>query len=178
MKKNRAQPKRSSLIQAYGLFWRSDEVHWSPGKGDKTYWRLYGRRGAIRENLRVVDFRDQKGIYILYGNYGPYYVGLTRKRGLGARLKDHLFDKHAGKWDRFSWFGFCRVLKAKNSDGTRLLKSMPLSKATRLDSIIGDLEAMLIKSMAVNNVNHMKFKAAEEWSQIKKDEWDKFAKRL
>jgi hypothetical protein len=106
---------RSSLIQAYGLFWRADEIDWSPGKGHRYDWRLYGRRGSNHGKLEVTDFRMQKGIYILYGDYGPHYVGLTRKKGLGRRLKDHLFDQHANKWDRFSWFGFCTVLKKTDS---------------------------------------------------------------
>ena len=51
-----------------------------------------------------------QGIYILYGNHGPYYCGLTTKQGLGKRLRDHREDSYADKWDRFLWFGFRRVL--------------------------------------------------------------------
>jgi hypothetical protein len=120
----------------------------------------------------------QKGIYILYGDYGPRYVGLTRKKGLGRRLKDHLSDRHAGKWDRFSWFGFCTVLKKKDALGIHLLRDMPLSKSTSPEDMIADLEAMLIKSMALQNINHMKFVSAKEWTQIKRSELEKYAKRL
>lgn len=72
-----------------------------------------GRRGA-GSTLRVADFRTQTGIYILYGDYGPYYVGLTRT-SMGKRLKDHLTDKHDGKWQRFSWFGFANVLQQRDA---------------------------------------------------------------
>jgi hypothetical protein len=120
----------------------------------------------------------QKGIYILYGDYGPHYVGLVRKRGLGRRLKEHLSDQHRGKWDRFSWFGFCTVLKKKDELGIHLLRDMPLSKSTSPESMIADLEAMLIRSMALQNINHMKFVNAKEWVQIKMSEWDKYNKRL
>jgi hypothetical protein len=175
---NKVGKTRSSLIQAYGLFWRADEIDWSPGRGNRYDWRLYGRRGSNTGTLEIADFRLQKGIYILYGNYGPHYVGLTRRKGLGRRLKDHLYDQHANKWDRFSWFGFCTVLKKKDASGIHLLRDMPLSKATSPESMIADLEAMLIKSMALQNINHMNFVNAKEWTQIKRSEWEKFDKRL
>jgi len=169
---------RTTLIQAYGLFWRADEIDWTPGYGKRYAWRLYGRLGANSKKLQVADFRNQKGIYILYGDYGPHYVGLTKKRGLGSRLKDHLSDEHADKWDRFSWFGFCTVLKRKNQFGIHQLRDMPLARSTSPDRMIADLEAMLIRSMALQNINQMNFVNAKEWKQIKLDEWDKYAKRL
>jgi hypothetical protein len=169
---------RNSLIQAFGLFWRADEIDWSPGRGRRYAWRLYGRRGSNSSKLEVADFRMQKGIYILYGDYGPHYVGLTRKKGLGRRLKDHRFDQHANKRDRFSWFGFCTVLKKKDELGIHLLRDMPLSKATSPENMIADLEAMFIKSMALQNINQMNFVNAKEWIQIKGSELDKYEKRL
>jgi hypothetical protein len=177
MAKKPIRTARNSLIQAYGLFWRNDEINWSPGKGRRD-WHLYGRNGANTSKLRVVDFREQKGIYILYGNYGPHYVGLTRKKGIGRRLKDHLFDQHQDQWDRFSWFGFCTVLKARDENGLQRLKEMPLTKFTDIDRTIGDIEALLIRAMALKNVNHMNFKSAERWEQIKRDEEDKYGSRL
>jgi hypothetical protein len=169
---------RNALIQAYGLFWRRDEIDWNPGKGKRYDWRLYGRRGANRGNSRVADFRDQRGIYILYGNYGPHYVGLTRKSGLGRRLKDHLTDKHGNEWDRFSWFGFCRVLKSKDDDGLQRIGQMASAKFASLEAMIADIEALLIKSMALKNVNSMNFVEAKRWVQILRDEIDKFDGRL
>jgi len=76
-----------------------------------------GRRASNFPNLQIADFRKQQGIYILYGNYGPYHVGLTRRQTFGKRLKDHLTDQQARKWDRFSWFSFRRVLKAREDSG-------------------------------------------------------------
>lgn len=100
------------LIKAYGLFWREDEVDWSPGQGKP--FRLLGRKGSNLPGLRVADFRYQKGLYVLYGDYGPYYVGLTYT-SLGDRLKDHRHDDHGGRWTRFSWFGFRKVQEGANS---------------------------------------------------------------
>jgi hypothetical protein len=178
MRRKSKMQTRNALIQAYGLFWRVDEIVWSPGKGNRYDWRLYGRRGATTKKLQVADFRNQKGIYILYGDYGPHYVGLTRKKGLGSRLKDHLTDGHSRKWDRFSWFGFCTVLKKTDDWGIHQLRDMPLAKSTSPERMIADLEAMLIRSMALQNINKMKFVNAKEWKQIKIDERLKYEKRL
>jgi hypothetical protein len=177
MRRRRKSKKPNALIQAYGLFWRRDEIIWNPGKG-KRDWRLLGRRGAISSKLQAVDFRTQRGIYILYGNYGAHYVGLTRKRGLGPRLKDHLADKHKNMWDRFSWFGFRRVLKSKNKLRLHKLGEMAQAKSTDPNHMIGDIEALLIRSLALRNISQMKFIVAKEWVQIKKSEIERYKSRL
>ncbi len=46
------------LIQEFGLFWRSDEIDWNPGKGKRNAFRLLGRRGQNKPNLRICDFRN------------------------------------------------------------------------------------------------------------------------
>ncbi len=53
----RASGEGSMLINAYGLFWRADEVDWSPGSGNHGQFRLLGRSGVNRPGLRVADFR-------------------------------------------------------------------------------------------------------------------------
>jgi hypothetical protein len=78
------------IITSYGLFWRADEVAWFPGYGRK--FALYGRRGKNIGTIQITDFWRQEGIYILYGNYGSYYAGLTKH--LGYRLRDHQKDGH------------------------------------------------------------------------------------
>jgi len=135
------------FVKNFGLLWRADEVTWNPGKGTRRAFRLLGRRGKNRSRLRLVDFRHQQGIYILYGNHGPYYVGLTKKQGLGKRLKDHLTDGHAHQWDRFSWFGFCAVLARKDEHGLRKLKDMAENVLGSRQSVITDVEALLISAM-------------------------------
>ena len=81
------------LIKAYGLFWRADEVNWQPGRGSRGEFMLLGRRGKNRPNLQLANFRRQSGIYILYSDYGPYYVGLARENSLGRRLKGSLSQR-------------------------------------------------------------------------------------
>ncbi len=167
------------FIKSFGLFWRRDEVDWEPGKGARGAFRLLGRRGSNRPGLRLADFRHQTGIYILYGNHGPYYVGLTKKQGLGKRLKDHTRDGHKEQWDRFSWFGFRAVLSGKDSTGIRRLKRMAEVAVGNPVAVITDVEALLIRAMGLsNNVNQNNFSAAAEWTQVKADEVDGFLSRV
>lgn len=166
-------------ITSYGLFWRENEIYWSPGKGNRNSFRLLGRIGANKGKLRVADFRHQQGIYILYDQYGPSYVGLTREQGLGKRLKDHLTDHLKARWDRFSWFGF-KPLGASLGDGVLALADLPedeFSENTR--TTIGDLEALLIRAIGPKrNTAWMNFQDAQEWSQVKREEMDKYLPRV
>lgn len=60
---------------------------------------------------RFVDRRN--GIYALYKGEALYYVGLASN--LKGRVKQHLSDRHARKWDRFSVY---------LTQGDRFLKEM------------------------------------------------------
>lgn len=166
------------LIRAYGLFWEKDEVEFFPGSGKR--WDLLGHRGRRASNLRVADFRRQQGLYILYGNHGPHYVGLTKRQGLGKRLKDHMANDHAGHWERFSWFGFCRVTKQFDAQGLSKLASRLAESAVGSPSeIISDTEALLIHALGLpSNLRHTRFAKAEEWSQVKRHERDLLLGRL
>ena len=66
------------FIKCYGLFWLRDEVDWTPGTGGT--FQLLGRQGKNFGTVRVADFRQQTGIYILYGYHGACYVGLEKKQ--------------------------------------------------------------------------------------------------
>ncbi len=162
------------IISSYGLFWRADEVDWFPGYGGD--FQLYGRRGKTRRTLQMCNFWRQEGIYILYGNLGSYYGGLTKH--LGYRLRDHQTDKHAGQWDRFSWFGFRRVLKGEDDDGLQKLGKMPVAKYVSPKIVIKDLEALVLKAMAVRNANDSHFAIGKRWEQVKLDEVEKYIRRL
>jgi hypothetical protein len=170
---------RFVLIRAYGLFWNADEVNWHPGRGSPGQFMLLGRRGKNRPNLQLADFRRQSGLYILYGNYGPYYVGLARQNSLGGRLRRHLRDRHAGRWDRFSWFGFRNVLTKRDARGLHELR--PLSTRTRGATYkqIGELEALLIRALGLeNNYAQMRFPGAKAWTQVKDLEVDAYLDRV
>jgi hypothetical protein len=152
-------------ITSYGLFWRADEIKWRPGRGAKGF-RLLGRRGVNRPTVTLADFRKQQGIYILYNRYGANYVGLTRRQGLRKRLKDHLEDDLANKWERFSWFGFNEI-GAPGADGVRSLKELADEVTEKSHTTIGDLEALLIRALGPHlNIAGMRFKDAEGWEQV------------
>lgn len=162
------------LIQNFGLFWRASEIDWNPGKGKKDKFRLLGRQGVNNPGLKIADFRHQQGIYILYGEYGAYYVGLTRKQGLGKRLKDHLVDDHCDNWDRFSWFGF-RATKAKDrKTGLCPLRELAQVSLGSAQQAIADMEALLIKAIGPANVANMNFQKATHWQQIQNHETEQF----
>jgi hypothetical protein len=166
------------IIKAYGLLWRADQIEWMPGRGTRNAFDLCGRNGTNCPVLRVADFRKQRGVYILYGKAGPYYVGLTKAQTLGKRLRDHLEDHHAREWDRFSWFGFLGVLKSRDDRGFQKLRNLPAAIPAKPTSIIGDIEALLIKTLGTVNVAQMRFAAADEWKQIKRDEREGFFKKV
>ncbi len=167
------------MIRAYGLFWRADEVDWSPGSGNKGKFRLLGRLGDRRPGLRLADFRDQRGLYVLYREYGPHYVGLTRQVGMGQRLKDHRSDHHSGEWDRFSWFGFRRVLTSKDGEGVHPLAGLASQSIGEMSAVIGDMEALLISALGCDsNLNKMQFRRAERWTQVRRDEVGRYLERV
>ena len=91
------------MIRTYGLHWSSDKVHWGR-KGPGGAGRLLGY-GRNRNN--PIDFRLQRGIYALYYDFDLVYIGQagTRNSRLLARLRSHLSDHLAERWNRFSWFG-------------------------------------------------------------------------
>lgn len=166
-------------ITSFGLFWRESEIDWNPDRGNRDSFRLLGRIGAHSGTIKICDFRQQEGIYILYDDYGPNYVGLTRARGLGQRLKDHTTDRHAGKWDRFSWFGFKSVSEKPNKAGLRFLETGVDKVTSSKHTTIGDLEALLIAAMGTKaNRSKMKFADALRWTQISYDDCQTYLSRL
>lgn len=67
---------------------------------------LLGSRTRTKR-AKVIDFRQQRGIYALYAEYELVYLGQTgaQEDRLFKRLKAHLSDHLSERWDRFSWFG-------------------------------------------------------------------------
>jgi hypothetical protein len=155
-------------------------VNWAPrSSGIGGQFRLLGRIGTQR--LKICDFRPQRGIYVLYDDYGPYYVGLTSRAPLGDRLKRHLSDYHTDRWNRFSWFGFRAVSSAPLADGTRALRALP--KAPRADSrsAIADIEALLIQSLGTHhrgNAHQEHFRQGDLWEQVMLDDCEYYLGRL
>ena len=87
-------------------------------------------------------------------------------------------DKHENKWDRFSWFGFCALLKSRDkATGLLPLKELPQVQLGTPTKAIADLEALLIKAMGLSNVADMKFQTALEWLQVDEEDSAKFLQR-
>jgi hypothetical protein len=117
-------------VQAYGIYWERAAVDWK-----KTSTKLLGQQF---ENSGVVDFGEQRGIYVLFDHRSLVYVGRATALSLGSRLRDHTVDRLRSRWDRFSWFGFHAV----RSDGKL---EAPGDAKLDLDGAISVLEAVLIE---------------------------------
>jgi hypothetical protein len=166
-------------ITSFGLFWRRDEIDWDPGQGVANAFRLWGRVGQNKPTRRVCDFRYQQGIYILYDDYGPTYVGLSgrRKNGdaLGQRLKEHTEDNHKDNWSRFSWFGFEKISVPDKNGVSTLDHVSPISDETTVSSTIRDTEALIMNIiMPKNNKAITRFSDGQHWDQIYLDEIQKY----
>lgn len=120
------------IINAYGIYWSRDLVYW------KTIPELLGiqQTGATE-----VNFKDQRGIYLLYDNREIIYVGQAIEQTLGQRLKQHTTDRLSGRWDRFSWFGFYSV-----NDKGHLLDRKKFDSLD-VQNIADIFEAILIESI-------------------------------
>lgn len=60
----------------------------------------------FEERLREI-MRHYAGIYALYNSNELYYIGLTQN--LHGRIKHHLKDKHAGRWNKFIIFRIKKI---------------------------------------------------------------------
>ena len=141
---------------------------------------MLGHIGKRKDKIRVADFRHQRGIYVLYDDYGPSYVGLTRDLGLGARLKNHTTDHLRKKWDRFSWFGF-REMLSDNRHKRYLVADQSAEDVITddMDTTIGDLEALMISTMGPkHNKKFMGFSEAEKWDQVFDDDVVDYCSRI
>lgn len=147
------------------MFWDRYGVTWNPGAGDT--WQLLGRRNVNAPALRVCDFRLAKGVYILYDDYGPTYAGIARGTGgLGARLRTHHSKPPRRRdWTRFSWFTFDDVHDDPNHVCWETVRLRRKPVPTDDDTIIREMEALLIKVLGTQQ-NKMKFQHAHEWEQL------------
>lgn len=90
---------RRGFIRSYGLFWHASEVDWDSRRGAPSDGKtILGRINKNAGSLRMANFWDQKGIYVLYNEHGAYYVGKTARLTLGAApsLASH---KQSARWE-------------------------------------------------------------------------------
>ncbi len=157
------------IINAFGIYWNRNLVHW------KSTPDLLGIQqiGATE-----VNFKDQIGIYLLHDNRETIYVGQAIEQPLGKRLKDHTTDRLAGRWDRFSWFGFYPVTEDGELNLNIKFKEFTIQN-------LGDiLEAILIESIEPrqNRKQGNSFMGLEylqkEAPEIKKKQQEQWLKEL
>jgi len=92
--------QNKSLILTSGFYWARNDVQW---KNNPSLW------GKEQREAVPIDFASQIGIYLLHDGREVIYAGQAIKQPIAERLYDHTTDRHAGRWDRFSWFGFKSV---------------------------------------------------------------------
>lgn len=127
------------LIRNYGLFWLRENVDWG-GRGRGNEGQLLGWTG--RRNAASVNFRHQRGIYVLYDdNFKIVYIGQTGagNQRLLVRLRNHRFDHLAQRWSRFSWFGVSPI------EAGEVNEAAPIP-ALAIGEILNHIEAILIAS--------------------------------
>lgn len=92
----------------------------------------------------------QHGIYALYKNDRLYYVGLAMD--LRRRIKQHVDDKHTGKWNRFSLFRVRKLEHIREIESLVLRIATPQGNRTggRLKGSV-DLHAQLRRSLEEEN---------------------------
>ena len=124
------------MIQSYGLHWQINRVFWGRPKVAGT---LHGA-ASKSPRARPVDFRNQRGIYVLYADYDLVYVGQTGAGNdrLFNRLKSHKSDHLSERWNRFSWFGTQWVTKAGQ------LSADTAAASQTIEGLLNTLEAVSI----------------------------------
>jgi hypothetical protein len=127
-------------IKNFGYLWDRDRVFWG-------YPNVEGTLLGYHAQFGKVDFREQKGIYILHTqDLKVVYIGQVGagEQSLFGRLKSHTkSDKLWNRWRYFSWFGWRRV----NRGNHRLAKHAGGSPRVRGESeeFLDEIEAVLIQ---------------------------------
>lgn len=119
------------LIQSYGEFWNPFLVQWSGSS-------LKGS-GEIDGTTCEIEFWAARGIYVLLHDFKPVYVGKADGTSIGDRLKSHLTDRLAGRWDMFSWYSICKPNKTYGNVNDPTTRTVDLSDAISTFEALGIL---------------------------------------
>ena len=123
----------AGVVNAFGMFWERSKVFWETQNPRILGQQQYGSQ--------PVDFAEQKGVYLLHDSQGVLYVGRVTEQNLAKRLCQHTYDRLAGRWTRFSWFGVYPV----KQDGS--LKLSADFTGIDINIIIATMEAVLIEGL-------------------------------
>ncbi|MEZ8193246.1 GIY-YIG nuclease family protein [Vibrio sp. 10N.286.46.A8] len=125
------------LIKAYGTFWNPEIIDWG-SRGAGNCGQLLGDVKFEDNSKKEIDFWDAKGIYVLHNDFKTIYVGKAFKTSIGKRLRDHLTDRLAGRWDMFSFYS---VSAPKKIDGG---VTIPGKRQISPETYIDTFEALAI----------------------------------
>lgn len=116
-------------VLCLGAQWHASDV----------YWPVAAKNGQLRgvNSKKVtgheVNFASQTGIYILFADYRPVYVGQANG-SLFARLQMHYrTDDLAGRWETFSWLGMRRALAGEDPKLSGNASKFVISRKQLLD---------------------------------------------
>lgn len=121
-------PKGPPALACYGIFWNPFVIDW-PNK------KLLGT-GRTEKKKYVINFWEACGIYVLFHEFKPVYVGQTDR--MGPRLEEHMTDRLVARWDMFSWFSINHP--NWKSGGVRKVKN----RALKMPLIVRTFELLLI----------------------------------
>lgn len=159
-----------NLIGAHGLFWERDAVDWEAPRGQT--FQLLGFRHKLLPKLQVCDFRRARGVYLLFNEYGPTYVGQARGAtdGFGYRLRAHHRDGFKD-WTRFCWFSFDNVATTSGFPGWCDVTRDENARSVGAESAINDLEALMIVAFGLRSQNQMRLRGSgPAWEQLTRDD--------
>jgi len=71
----------------------------------------------------------RRGVYVLSKKGQPYYIGLAHK--LPSKLSHHLKDRHAGNWDRFTFYAIRSAKYVKNLESLLIRVAKPAGNKQR-----------------------------------------------
>lgn len=109
--------------------------------------RLEGISGGVFADYskQITELAGKKpGIYALYRKKSLYYVGLATD--LRNRIKHHLHDKHAGKWDTFSLFVVREDAHLKDLEAMTIRIAKPKGndiRGSKIPSLKRDLKRLI-----------------------------------
>ncbi len=148
------------LIRAFGQFWNPEIIEWGK-QGPSNKGQLLGDV-RIGTKYVTIDFWEAKGIYVLFDRFKCVYVGKALESSIGFRLRSHLSDRFAGRWDMFTFFSVSTVNKIKKN--TRDPGQRQVTKGTTINT----LEALAILVADPNlNRKRERFQDAHEATQTK-----------
>ncbi len=99
-------------ILCIGAQWQACDIYWRSSLKNANLLGVNARKVTSP----IANFAHQTGIYILFSEFKPIYVGQANG-SLFARLQSHYrSDDLAGRWNTFTWFGMRSVTKLNSNE--------------------------------------------------------------